>query len=139
MIGVDAGGNRTAVMFEFDRTRRSSKQGERLRRYDWFLTVGWRESRYAFLDIEPAVLLVCADEQNISAFVRAARAYLTARLVRSDDRSGLGECVGREQTGFTSRDRLLRADPSVVQPTSTTRGYSTVRLPVAELLRASAP
>jgi hypothetical protein len=40
MIGVDRHGNRTAVMFGFVRTRRPSKQAERLQRYDWFLTVG---------------------------------------------------------------------------------------------------
>jgi hypothetical protein len=79
-IGVDAAGNRTAVMIEFDRTQRPSKQLERLRRYDCFLNVGWRESRYAVLDIEPAVLIVCDDERLVEPFARAADGYLTASL-----------------------------------------------------------
>ncbi|HEV7773881.1 MAG TPA: replication-relaxation family protein [Conexibacter sp.] len=71
-------GNRTAVMFEFDRTRRPSKQVERLQRYDWFLTVGWRESRYARLDIEPAGLVVCAVDASVNGLLRVADREMTA-------------------------------------------------------------
>lgn len=108
--GTDVGGNRTAVMLEFDRTRRPSKQLERLRRYDWFLTVGWRESRYAVFDLEPAVLVVCVEEPQVEAFVRAADTHLGASTV------GVRvEYPGREQVAFTSRDALQVGDEELVQ------------------------
>jgi Replication-relaxation len=106
MIGVDRNGNRTAVMFEFDRTRRPSKQIERLQRYDWFLTVGWRESRYACLDLEPAVLMVCDDVSGLPALARVANRSLTASIHVPTDRDS--EFPGREQVAFVARDVLLR-------------------------------
>lgn len=115
MIGVDACGNRTAVMFEFDRTRRPSKQVERLQRYDWFLTVGWRESRYARLDIEPAVLVVCGQESQIRAFARAAHPHLAAWLGSHLDPSVTSQFVGREQIAFTAHRRLTRGDERILQ------------------------
>jgi hypothetical protein len=111
LVGTDVGGNRTAVMIEFDRTRRPSKQLERLRRYDWFLASGWRQSRYANLDIEPAVLIVCDEERQVGPFVRAAEAQLTALVAGT----GTVDFVGREQVGFTSWARVLEADDAVDQ------------------------
>jgi hypothetical protein len=114
MIGVDRHGNRTAVMFEFDRTRRPSKQAERLQRYDWFLTVGWRESRYACLDIEPAILWVSVDETNVSGLASVVHTQMAAHLV--DPRADFDcEYPGREQVAVTSRNRLSAADERVLQ------------------------
>ena len=115
MIGVDRHGNRTAVMFEFDRTRRPSKQVERLQRYDWFLTVGWRESRYACLDIEPAVLFVCDEQASMPAFVRTASASTGAALADTRNTAGSLERVGREQLGFTTSRHLMLGDGAVLQ------------------------
>lgn len=124
MIGVDSHGNRTAVMFEFDRTRRPSKQVERLQRYDWFLTLGWRESRYAHLDIEPAVLFVCLDDQQARGLVSAADFELRAAIQLP--RQEQATFVGREQVGAITRDALVRQDAAVVQPA---RKWPSDRLP----------
>lgn len=78
LLGAMEDGDRTAVMLEYDRTRRASKQLGRLRRYDHFLTAGWRCSRYSALDVEPAMLVVCSDERQLPTFVRAADRELTA-------------------------------------------------------------
>jgi hypothetical protein len=106
MIGVDRHGNRTAVMFEFDRTGRASKQIERLQRYDWFLTMGWRETRYACLDVEPAVLFVCHAQDHIRGFARVASEHLTAAVYAEGVAS---EYVGREQLGFVARASAAQA------------------------------
>jgi hypothetical protein len=136
MIGDDRHGNRTAVMFEFDRTRRPSKQAERLQRYDWFLTVGWRESRYACLDIEPAVLLVCESRTLAMAFSRVAHRCVTASLS-----SGAfpGLCVGREQIAFVSRQQLVAGNDSVLQlaPDSRSLSLSEERLALDRLFLGS--
>jgi hypothetical protein len=113
MIGIDAHGNRTAVMFEFDRTRRPSKQAERLQRYDWFLAAGWRESRYASLDIEPAVLFLCPSSTQARALARAADSCLTTAIVWTDN--GDREFAGREQIGFAYSGWLVGKDDRIVQ------------------------
>ena len=131
MLGVDRHGNRTAVMFEFDRTRRPSKQAERLQRYDWFLTVGWRESRYACLDVEPALLMVCSTCSLLDPFARAAASYLTARTI--DPAQQCTENVGREQVGFISRSRLLAGNGTVVQAAGDGFGVREERFAVERL------
>jgi hypothetical protein len=115
LVGVTDGGERTAVMLEYDRTRRASKQLTRLRRYDHFLTVGWRQSRYAALDVEPALLVVCSDERQLPSFVRAADCELTAWIERPPAGRRSSEHTGREQTGFTTRERLLVGDSRILQ------------------------
>jgi len=115
LVGITDGGERTAVMLEYDRTRRASKQLTRLRRYDHFLTAGWRESRYAALDVEPALLVVCSDERQLPTFVRAADHELTAWVGGPQVGRRSGEHTGREQVGFTTRGRLLAGDSRLLQ------------------------
>ncbi len=115
LVGVTDRGERTAVMLEYDRTRRASKQLTRLRRYDHFLTAGWRQSRYATLDVEPALVVVCADERQLPTFVRAADAELTAWIGGPHAGQRNGEHIEREQVGFTTRDRLLAGDGRLLQ------------------------
>lgn len=103
-------------MIEYDRTRRATKQLDRLRRYDWFLAEGWRESRYATLPHEPIVLVVCASERQLEPFVRAADGALTAWSGNdAQARRAYGFHPGREQVGFTTRDRLLAGDGELLQ------------------------
>ncbi len=129
LVGVTDSGERTAVMLEYDRTRRASKQLTRLRRYDHFLTAGWRESRYAPLDVEPALLVVCSDERQLPTFVRAADHELTAWVGGPQVGRRSGEHTGREQVGFTTRGRLLAGDSRLLQvplsPPPIRRGGST--------------
>ncbi len=115
LLGITRDGDRMAVMIEYDRTRRASKQLTRLRHYDYFLTAGWRESRYATLDIEPALLLVCADARQIPSFVRVADTELTAWSGMRDADRMRSEHTGREQVGITSRAQLLAGDWQLVQ------------------------
>jgi hypothetical protein len=115
LVGVTDAGERTAVMLEYDRTRRASKQLTRLRRYDHFLTAGWRESRYAALDVEPVLVVVCADERQLPTFVRVADAELTAWIGGPHAGQRNGEHIGREQVGFTTRERLLAGDGRLLQ------------------------
>ncbi len=105
-----------AVMIEYDRTRRATKQVQRLARYDWFLAEGWRESRYAALRHEPIVLVVCADERQLKPFVFAADRALTA-WTRNDANQlrAFSFHPGREQVGFTTRDRLMSGNWDLLQ------------------------
>lgn len=105
-----------AVMIEYDRTRRATKQLHRLSRYDWFLAEGWRESRYATLLNEPIVLVVCADERQLRPFVQAADRVLTAwSSDRAEDVRAHSYHPGREQVGFTTRERLLAGNGDLLQ------------------------
>lgn len=142
MIGVDRQGNHTAVMFEFDRTRRPSKQTERLQRYDWFLTLGWRKSRYACLHIEPAVLVVCTCPSDIDRFATCASDQLGAAL--TDPGSSQHNFIGRAQIGFTTTARLLsEATISQVTPEPAgPRGNASLRsvpLKLGHLFREHTP
>jgi len=105
-----------AVMIEYDRTRRATKQLRRLRRYDWFISEGWTQGRYATLLSEPILLVVCANERQLQPFVRAADAELTAWL---HDRLGAtredARHPGREQIGFTTRERLMTGNWKLLQ------------------------
>jgi hypothetical protein len=110
------GAAQVAVMIEYDRTRRATKQLRRLRRYDWFLAEGWRASRYATLPTEPVVLVVCADERQLRPFAHAADTELRAWV--RDDASSLRDDSphpGRDQVGFTTRERLLTGNWNVLQ------------------------
>jgi hypothetical protein len=115
LLGTDARGRRTAVMVEYDRTRRPHKQISKWRRYDHFLTSGWRNTRYATLDIEPLVLFVCSDERQIPAFLRSADERLTAWHGLPSEVRADAEHPGREQTAFTSRGRLFDGDWRMLQ------------------------
>jgi hypothetical protein len=115
LLGTDSDGRQTAVMIEYDRTQRPAKQIQKLRRYDHFLTAGWRDTRYAELDIEPAVIFVCTNDTQIPAFVREADRCLTAWHADPAAPRSAGEYAGREQVAITSRSRLLRSDWRVSQ------------------------
>jgi hypothetical protein len=121
LLGADRHGRRTAVMIEYDRTRRPHRQTQKLRRYDHFLTAGWRETRYAELDIEPVVVFVCESDARIPSFVREADKHLTAWHGKASTARSSGEHVGREQIAITSRPRLLSCDWRVVQVPSLPR------------------
>jgi Replication-relaxation len=115
LVGMTRDGDRMAVMFEFDRTRRASKQVQRLRHYDYFLSAGWRDTRYATLDLEPAVLVVCSDSRQVPSFLRAADGALTAWIAQPHEDRHQGEYAAREQVGITCREDLLRGDWALSQ------------------------
>jgi len=121
LLGTDSEGRQTAVMIEYDRTQRPAKQTQKLRRYDHFLTAGWRDTRYAALDIEPAVLFVCANDALIPGFVSEANKCLTAWHAEPGAARHAGEHAGREQVAITSRSRLLQCDWRVAQAPAITQ------------------
>jgi hypothetical protein len=116
LIGTEeAGGRPSAILLEYDRTRRPSKQTLRYRRYDHLLTQGWRHTHFAAHEGEPAVIFVCQDDKTAHQFLLAADAHLTAWLgpTQADPRDG--HYPAREQTAFTTRQRLHNADWQMLQ------------------------
>ena len=111
LTGTTSDDKTTAVLIEYDRTRRPAKQADRLRRYDAFLNFGWHSSQHRNLDIEPAVLFVCSDARGAPALARVADRELTTST-RQDETI---EYVGREQIGFTSRSQLVEGCEHILQ------------------------
>lgn len=108
-----ASGLPVAVMIEYDRTRRPAKQRDRWRRYDRFLSVTWRDSRFADHHAAPIVLYLVGATKQIRGFVREADKHLTG-WVGPRMGSGLqGVYPGRDLILFTSRERLLAGDWTV--------------------------
>lgn len=113
LTGRTSDGKTTAVLIEYDRTRRPVRQADRLRRYDAFLNTGWRSSQHGELDIEPAVLFVSSDPRRIAGLARVADRALTG----SSRHNGTVEYIGREQVGFTSRPQLAAGSDEISQLT----------------------
>lgn len=95
---------------EFDRTARPHKQLDRLRRYDWFLTDGWMDGRFAHHPIPPAMVLVTLRESTLTALVRAADETLCASRGKPDQDPLQGDYRGRDRIVFTTRERILAGD-----------------------------
>lgn len=107
LIGTHATtGRPTAVLFEYDRTRRPNKQTDRWRRYDHFLTDGWRSTRYATHGSEPALVYILAADSLLPTFLREADKHLTGWTGPHGAAAEEGTYPGRDQIAFTSRQRL---------------------------------
>jgi hypothetical protein len=104
-----------AVLLEYDRTRRATKLTSKLARYDAFLSDGWRRTRHACCRHEPAVLFVIRDEKHLEAAIREADRQLTAWVGPSAARPEQGRYPGRDEIGFTTRERLMTTDSVVLQ------------------------
>lgn len=104
-----------AVLLEYDRTRRASKLASKLARYDAFLADGWRRTRHARCRHEPAVLFVIRDEKHLEAAMREADRLLTAWVGPGTAPRQQGRYPGREEIGFTTRERLMTTDAAVLQ------------------------
>jgi hypothetical protein len=105
-----SGGDRFAVLIEYDRTDRPHKQIDRLRRYDWWLLEGWRETHFATHSIPPTVVFLTSRERPLRRLVETADDVPSAWYGRRD--AGLREGIhpAREQMLFTSRDRIRAGD-----------------------------
>jgi hypothetical protein len=112
LAGVTPKGKTTAVLIEYDRTAKPTKQIARLRRYDHFLTLGWRQGGYANLDLPPLVLYICPSDQHIAPLAQLADRELTAAIEAAD---GTRTHPGRELLAFTSRPRVLAGDWRMAQ------------------------
>jgi len=65
-----SGENRFAVLIEYDRTDRPHKQIDRLRRYDWWLLEGWRETHFATHSMPPTAIFVTSRERPLAGWSR---------------------------------------------------------------------
>ena len=102
--------DRFAVLIEYDRTDRPHKQIDRLRRYDWWLLEGWRQTHFATHSMAPVVIFLTSRERPLRRLVQTAHRTLSAWYGR--DHAGPREGVhpAREQILFTSRDRIRSRD-----------------------------
>jgi hypothetical protein len=73
-----SGEDRFAVLIEHDRTDRPHKQIDRLRRYDWWLLEGWRETHFATHSIPPTVIFLTSRERPLRRLVETADRVLSA-------------------------------------------------------------
>jgi hypothetical protein len=105
-----SGGERWAVLIEYDRTERPHKQIDRLRRYDWWLLEGWRETHFATHAIPPAVIYLTARSGPLRGLIRAADQTFSAWHGRQDAGPREGMHPARERVMFTSRERVLSGD-----------------------------
>src|SRR5207245_9320436 len=72
-----SGENRFAVLIEYDRTDRPHKQIDRLRRYDWWLLEGWRETHFATHSMPPTAIFVTSRERPLRRLVVTADRVLS--------------------------------------------------------------
>lgn len=104
-----------AVMIEFDRTGRPSKQRNRLHRYERFLLTAWRHSRFALLRWEPAILFVTLTDAQAQGTARLADEELLAYWGRNYETPSHDSMPARRQIGFTTLDKLLKRDWEILQ------------------------
>ena len=105
-----SGEDRFAVLIEYHRTDRPHKQIDRLRRYDWWLLEGWRETHFATHASPPTVVFLTSRERPLRRLVETADEVLSAWHGRRDAGPRGGTHPAREQILFTSRERILPGD-----------------------------
>ena len=108
-----SGAERWAVLIEYDRTERPHKQIDRLRRYDWWLLEGWRETHFATHAIPPTVVYLTARSRPLRGLIKAADQTFSAWHGRHDAGPREGTHPARERVVFASRERMLAADWTV--------------------------
>jgi hypothetical protein len=102
--------DRFAVLIEYDRTDRPHKQIDRLRRYDWWLLEGWRNTDFAAHAKSPMVVFITSRERPLRRLVETADRALSAWYGRGGAGAREGTHPARERIFFTSRDRILAGD-----------------------------
>ena len=105
-----SGEHRFAVLIEYDRTDRPHKQIDRLRRYDWWLLEGWRETHFATHSIPPTVIFLTSRERPLRRLVETADEVLSAWYGRENASPREDTHPARERILFTSRERILAGD-----------------------------
>jgi hypothetical protein len=110
-----SGDERWAVLIEYDRTERPHKQLDRLRRYDGFLLDGFRCTGFAAHVRAPTVIYLTARERPLRRLVKEADKIFSAW--RGHEHAGMREGThpAREQVLFTSRERILAGDWTMLQ------------------------
>jgi hypothetical protein len=108
-----SGEDRFAVLVEYDRTDRPHKQIDRLRRYDWWLLEGWRETHFAAHSTAPTVIFLTSRERPLRRLVETADQVLSAWYGHRHVGARDGTHPAREQILFTSRDRIHAGDSTM--------------------------
>ncbi len=109
LIG-EAGDDRWAVLIEYDRTERPHKQIDRLRRYDYWLLDGWRQSHFATHSISPSVIFLTARERPLRRLIETADQTFAAWYGHEHAGPREGTHPARQRVVFTSRERILAGD-----------------------------
>jgi hypothetical protein len=104
------GKDRWAVLIEYDRTDRPHKQADRLRRYDYWLLDGWRQSHFAAHSTSPAVIFLTARERPLARLIETADQTFAAWHGHEHAGPREGTHPARQRTVFTSRERILAGD-----------------------------
>jgi hypothetical protein len=113
-----SGDDTWTVLVEYDRTERPHKQVDRLRRYDRWLLRGWRGSQYASDSIPPSVVFLTARETPLHRLIQTADQTFSAW--HGPSRSGPREGIhpARQRVVFTSRERVLEGDWTMLRTPS---------------------
>jgi hypothetical protein len=113
---------RFAVLIEYDRTDRPHKQIDRLRRYDWWLLEGWRDTEFAAHASSPDVLFITSRERPLRRLVETADKTFSAWYSHGHAGPREGTHPARKRTFFTSRERILEGDWSMEKTPDRPRG-----------------
>jgi hypothetical protein len=95
------------LMIELDRTRRPTKNVDKLRRYDAFLTAWWYlTERYQHAPQPPLVVFVGPAQQQALSLMRMADREITGRLARPGTSQKKWRSPGREQMLFAAEPHV---------------------------------
>jgi hypothetical protein len=98
-------GSELDVLIELDRTRRPTKNVDKLRRYDAFLTAWYRVSdRYRNAVEPPMAVFVCPSEHQAKSLMRVADREVSGRLAQPGTRPETWPSPGRERTLFVAEE-----------------------------------
>jgi hypothetical protein len=109
-LTAQIGTDRFAILIEYDRTGRSNKQIDRLRRYDYWLLDGWRHTHFAAHAIPPTVLILTAKPGPLASLIQTADKTLTAWHGPPHANPAEGIYPGRQRIIFTTRDNILESN-----------------------------
>jgi protein involved in plasmid replication-relaxation len=100
--------SRAEILVEFDRTGRPSKNIDKLRAYDSFLSAWWKYSDRLSGRRAPIVVFVCMSPAVVEGFLTAAGEQLVGRVRREQGRPD--GFPGRWRTFFCCEDDLYNLD-----------------------------
>jgi hypothetical protein len=128
-----------AVLVEYDRTERPHKQIDRFRRYDRWLLDGWTHGPFSSNVAPPSVLFLTARERPLRRLVETADQTFSAWYGREHAGPREGTHPARQRAVFTSRDRILNGDWTMMRTPSLPPEYRDEPRCVARTVEYSLP
>jgi hypothetical protein len=105
MVYCDSSGAEVDLLVELDRTRRPTKNVDKLRRYDAFITAWCRMTdRYRDAAELPYVIFVCPGEQEALSLMRVADREVTGHYAGYGARPEEWPSPGRERMLFVAEE-----------------------------------